>query len=275
MPSYLSYKKQMSVLDAKDDNVESWITVKGNHIPIMKGQTKAEAIQNFVEKKQRQNNEKDDDVIRHTSPKFGSAGKYEVFRSGNLEAPSGFVFTAPKFNVANSYSSEEHPTVEKYHTEIKNPLVVKGSSDVENMKLVYKKLFGRDFPKTKNLDAITWPKYDKMIANKLAKTKYDAIITYVDDVPREIQIPKGNKLELVKSYNRIAISENEELKMWDKEYKDASKRYWDFVDNMERNNEEHQRKAKKLQEEMFETLKVRNKIQDLLIYQAFEESDKD
>lgn len=48
MPSYLSYMRQMAVMDADDDNIESWITVRGNHIPIMKGQSKEDAVKSFI-----------------------------------------------------------------------------------------------------------------------------------------------------------------------------------------------------------------------------------
>lgn len=51
MPSYSQYKRQMATIDADDANIETWITVKGNHIPIMKGQSKEEAVQAFIEKK--------------------------------------------------------------------------------------------------------------------------------------------------------------------------------------------------------------------------------
>lgn len=51
MPSYLSYMNQMAVLDADDTEIESWITVKGNHIPIKKGQSKEDAVKSFLEKK--------------------------------------------------------------------------------------------------------------------------------------------------------------------------------------------------------------------------------
>lgn len=50
MPSYLSYKRQIAVLDEKNDDI-TWITVKGNHIPIKKGQNKGEAVKEFFEKK--------------------------------------------------------------------------------------------------------------------------------------------------------------------------------------------------------------------------------
>ena len=51
MPNYVQYKKMMAVLD-EDSDIESWITVNGNHIPIRKGQTKEEAVKSFVESKQ-------------------------------------------------------------------------------------------------------------------------------------------------------------------------------------------------------------------------------
>ncbi|MBQ1758957.1 MAG: hypothetical protein IIZ94_04660 [Prevotella sp.] len=38
------------VVDAKDDDIQ-WITVKGNHIPIKKGQSKEEAVKEFFESK--------------------------------------------------------------------------------------------------------------------------------------------------------------------------------------------------------------------------------
>ena len=51
MPSYTQYMRQMAVMDASDDDIESWITVKGNHIPIKKGQSKEDAVKEFISKK--------------------------------------------------------------------------------------------------------------------------------------------------------------------------------------------------------------------------------
>lgn len=51
MPSYLSYLNQMAVLDADDNEIESWITVRGNHIPIKKGQSKEDAVKSFIASK--------------------------------------------------------------------------------------------------------------------------------------------------------------------------------------------------------------------------------
>ena len=51
----MAYKRQMKVLD-DDDNIETWITVKGNHIPIKKGQSKEDAINNFLERQKAEKN---------------------------------------------------------------------------------------------------------------------------------------------------------------------------------------------------------------------------
>ena len=51
MPSYTSYLRQMAVMDADDNEIESWITVRGNHIPIKKGQSKEDAVRSFIKSK--------------------------------------------------------------------------------------------------------------------------------------------------------------------------------------------------------------------------------
>ena len=48
MPSYTQSMRQIAAMDANDDDIESWITVKGNHIPIKKGQSKEDAVKSFI-----------------------------------------------------------------------------------------------------------------------------------------------------------------------------------------------------------------------------------
>lgn len=251
MPSYSSYKRFLSILD-EDDNIESWITVRGNHIPIMKGQSKAEAVRAFISNR-RKKNLKNDGIIRAGSPDYGKPGQYEVFRSGNMNAPNGMIYTAPTFGGANTYANTgkvERKTVERWNVNIKNPLVIEGRSDVENLKLTYKALFGKDFG-DKPLDEKTWQKYDAMFARKLNKfsNKYDAIITKINGEPREIQLPKEKALmRQTGSYNRY------DMEWSDKEYIEAgnedSRRfdeYWDFVNNVyKKGNPEHEKKEMEL-----------------------------
>lgn len=51
MTNYLHYKRQLAVLDENNSEIESWITVRGNHIPIKKGQSKEDAVKEFVKSK--------------------------------------------------------------------------------------------------------------------------------------------------------------------------------------------------------------------------------
>jgi len=84
MPSYLSYLNQMSVVDADDDI--QWITVRGNHIPIKKGENKEDAIKSFFESKGKEskktaqkspenNNKKDKGVVGQKKTKPQTAVK--------------------------------------------------------------------------------------------------------------------------------------------------------------------------------------------------------
>ena len=64
------------------DDVDSWITVKGNHIPIKEGQTKEEAIKEFIESKEgKQTNTPADDGISGIIKKA-----YEIYKEVNCES---------------------------------------------------------------------------------------------------------------------------------------------------------------------------------------------
>lgn len=76
MPSYTSYMRQMFVLD-EDDDIESWITVNGNHIPIRKGENSKEAIYKWIESKKGniEGNGYAESVKHYTSKQHGLAAK--------------------------------------------------------------------------------------------------------------------------------------------------------------------------------------------------------
>ena len=79
MPSYMSYKRQMAVLDANDKI--QWITVKGNHITIKEGESKKDAVNKFFESKKNgqkspeNSTKKDKGVVGQKKIKTQSAGK--------------------------------------------------------------------------------------------------------------------------------------------------------------------------------------------------------
>lgn len=79
MPSYSQYKRQLAVLDADDTDIEAWITVKGNHIPIKKGQSKEEAVKSFIESK--------NGGGKSAEPKMSKSDRWEKYHreKGNIK----------------------------------------------------------------------------------------------------------------------------------------------------------------------------------------------
>lgn len=76
MPSYSSYKRQMSVLDDEDI---TWITVNGNHIPVKKGQSKGDAVKEFLESKKSDGAKKSEKTeTKSEKPKEKSTKKSSV-----------------------------------------------------------------------------------------------------------------------------------------------------------------------------------------------------
>lgn len=83
MPSYLSYLNQISVLDADDDI--QWITVRGNHIPIKKGENKEDAIKSFFEskgKESKKTEQKSPEKSGNSSSSSGNGSKSEKSSGG-------------------------------------------------------------------------------------------------------------------------------------------------------------------------------------------------
>lgn len=77
--------RQMAVMDANDDDIESWITVKGNHIPIKKGQSKEDAVKSFVEKKGGSGEKK-------AEPKSNKQVFYKNISGKQIGSPKGRTF---------------------------------------------------------------------------------------------------------------------------------------------------------------------------------------
>ncbi len=77
-------------LIAKNNDDTEWITVKGNHIPIKDGQSKAEAIEEFLEKKVEKQSKRD--KIKKYRPKEIKLPKTEyakVMHELNTNLPIG------------------------------------------------------------------------------------------------------------------------------------------------------------------------------------------
>lgn len=68
-----------ATFDADDDNIESWITVRGNHIPIKKGESKEEAVKNFIASK----SDKESSVRANKPESIGNAAQKVVSQVSN------------------------------------------------------------------------------------------------------------------------------------------------------------------------------------------------
>lgn len=84
MPSYTQYKWQLSVLDSSDEDI-TWITVKGNHIPIKKGQTAEQATKAFFERKKAEANK-----AKHETAHADVKKKYDDLRAIVVENQKKF-----------------------------------------------------------------------------------------------------------------------------------------------------------------------------------------
>ena len=123
MPSYTQYMRQMAVMDADDSEIESWITVKGNHIPIMKGQSKEEAVQAFIEKKGGKT-----DLTTKKGPKgetlFASKKELKNASLSNLgKDPKGI---KPAILESGEKPAKKEPTAAEKHATTRNLLTMFG-----------------------------------------------------------------------------------------------------------------------------------------------------
>lgn len=97
MPSYSSYMRQMSVLD-NDDDIVSWITVKGNHIPIRKGQSKEDAVKSFIEAKSKGDGGKHYITTKkHGDTRYVNPKNYEIVKTKEGIKPFGSKVEAQSF----------------------------------------------------------------------------------------------------------------------------------------------------------------------------------
>ena len=99
MTSYLRYKKELRTVQDADD-IESWITVRGNHIPIKKGQSKEEAVKLFLKNKGGNSSEKGSSQKNELSIAYHK-GKGHI-KEGN--PPKGWTKVEGATTAPNGYS---------------------------------------------------------------------------------------------------------------------------------------------------------------------------
>lgn len=138
MPSYTQYKWQLSVLDSSDEDI-TWITVKGNHIPIKKGQSKGDAVKEFFESK------KSDRIKKDMGAKTRKPIKtFEMSDLYRKKAEKDFFEQEKEFNIAERLRESLQNKWEDYNKKI-NDDAKKMAKNRKGKFYSAKELFGRDF----------------------------------------------------------------------------------------------------------------------------------
>lgn len=112
MPNYLSYKRQIAVLDADD---VQWITVKGNHIPIKEGQSKEDAVKSFFESKKGNSN--------NTNKESKYSPEFEIVRKNALAKGNVYGGKYTQKSKAEAYKEYKNDTSSKENMKKANEFV--------------------------------------------------------------------------------------------------------------------------------------------------------
>lgn len=142
MTSFLSYKCHIAVLDADDSEIESWITVRGNHIPIKKGQSKEEAVKSFIEHQAGKNDLPQGTKWSPTNTKGEGTGnksapkkeKYDIRHGASIQNIENMINTHADRKAYKSWKEEEEYVAEKLKEE---GIYAYGDQIKEAMKNVY------------------------------------------------------------------------------------------------------------------------------------------
>lgn len=176
MPSYTQYKRQMAVLDADDSEIESWITVRGNHIPIMKGQSKGDAVKAFIEHQAGKNDVPQGTKWTPTNKKGEGTGnqpkqekpKYDIRHGARVPDIESYINEYADRHTPNSWREEENFIAEKLK---QDGLYAYGSDIKKAMKNVYGDVYEQERAEEVRLDKAG--KLDKLAGAGRAKKEYD------------------------------------------------------------------------------------------------------
>lgn len=181
MPSYSSYKRQMSVLDGSDDI--TWITVNGNHIPIKKGQSKGDAVKSFFENKGKSEGQQNANGEKKVDKKGGRATIYKnaMHKVRTFKAKDEGTYD---YNTGKPKSYAEGFSVSFHQNE-------------PNEDGKWKSDYGR----------YTEEEYDKLVNDMAKETDDGANIGYFEGTPEVSFYVKSidKAIKLMKKYNQQSI----------------------------------------------------------------------
>ena len=126
------YEGANIVVNKKDDDVE-WITVKGNHIPVKKGQSKDEAVKEFLESKQSKSEVKTDKRYYYDFTEKEKTFIDENEKNGNIvykNYPQGeLIALDPKTNIYTDINGDRKEETAVYKEKLKPVTLSKQKSE--------------------------------------------------------------------------------------------------------------------------------------------------
>lgn len=260
MPSYTQYKRQMAVLDADDSEIESWITVRGNHIPIMKGQSKGDAVKSFIEKKKHNLVENHNALIEATkleekgyfgkaTPSHSKAITKSAFKMGDEEKNLEELMQFGE-KEANTAPTRKHydPDFETVRKNAKANHYLYGGKYTQRSKQAAYKEWKHDTSSEENLRAANKWVNSELVAKKEYNPDYETLKKELADVGGEgnlglLGAAEKERRGLTQEYNRL-FEESKRLKSAIKSEVDLVKRnelktqLKEIENKMENNNSE-------------------------------------
>lgn len=205
MTSYLRYKQQIRTVQDADDDIESWITVRGNHIPIKKGQSKEEAVKSFIEHQAGKNDLPQGTKWSPTNKKGEGTGnkpsqkkeKYDIRHGASIQNIENMINAHADKKAYKSWKEEEEYVAEKLKEE---GIYAYGSQIKEAMKNVYGDVYTKERKEESKYD----PEFETVRKNALAngnvyggkytqKSKAEAYKEYKNDTSSKENMKKANE----------------------------------------------------------------------------------
>ena len=174
MTNYLHYKRQLAVLDENNGEIESWITVRGNHIPIKKGQSKEDAVKSFLEHQAGKNDLPQGTKWSPTNKKGEGTGnkpsqkkeKYNIQHGAKISDIESMINAHADKKAYKSWKEEEEYVAEKLKEE---GVYAYGSQIKEAMKNVYGDVYTKERKEEEKVDKST--KAVKNYKNTMSKIR--------------------------------------------------------------------------------------------------------
>lgn len=218
-PRYENAMIAVNALDAtnKEDDIE-WITVKGNHIPVKKGQSKEEAVREFLDSKQAKKEETNTtkDTRKHLNRIEKLIKKYNLDPDEEEELLDELGSFEAKLDEGLNAKEEEELREAlfdfeddiKRHQEMRKQDIKKSDTKEEKSEInnkLYSNLY-KEFIKNTNINSEDWKKIKTMFKDYIKenpKDEFNGTINKLIDEMNNIENKMNAKNSIIQAINEI------------------------------------------------------------------------